>query len=242
MKKEELKTIILNKKLPTHIAIILDGNGRWAKKRLMPRTFGHQKGAKTLQEIIRISSSLGIKYLTVFAFSTENWSRPLEEVNFIMKEVKNLCKDYQKLINRNIKFKMIGSKEELAPDVRESIETMENKTANCDGMTFLLAFNYGAKQEIVNATKAIADKVASGDLKLDDINEDIFPNYLRTGNIPDPDLFIRAGGEKRLSGFLLWQSSYSELYFSDVLWPDFNENELDKAINEFNSRKRNFGK
>lgn len=140
----------------------------------MPRTFGHQKGAKTLQEIIRISSSLGIKYLTVFAFSTENWSRPLEEVNFIMKEVKNLCKDYQKLINRNIKFKMIGSKEELAPDVRESIETMENKTANCDGMTFLLAFNYGAKQEIVNATKKICEQVKNNNLTINEIDETIF--------------------------------------------------------------------
>lgn len=241
MKKEELKTIILNKKLPTHIAIILDGNGRWAKKRLMPRTFGHQKGAKTLQEIIRISSSLGIKYLTVFAFSTENWSRPLEEVNFIMKEVKNLCKDYQKLINRNIKFKMIGSKEELAPDVRESIETMENKTANCDGMTFLLAFNYGAKQEIVNATKKICVQVKNNNLTINEIDETIFEKNLYTKDIPPVDLLIRTSGEMRISNFLLWQIAYAEIIFTKVYWPDFHEKEFYEAIYEYLGRNRRFG-
>lgn len=241
MKKEELKNIIISKKLPSHIAIILDGNGRWAKKRMMQRTFGHQKGAKTLQEIIRVSSDLGIKYLTVFAFSTENWSRPEEEVNFIMKEVKNLCKNYQKLIDRNIKLKMIGSKNELAIDVRESIETIESKTANCNGMTFLLAFNYGAKQEILRATKMIAEEVKSNNIAIDDIDEMVFEQNLYTKDIPPVDLLIRTSGEMRISNFLLWQIAYAEIIFTKVYWPDFHEKEFYEAIYEYLGRNRRFG-
>lgn len=230
-------------KVPNHIAIILDGNRRWAKMRGLPTLQGHTEGADNLERIARYCSKIGVKYLTVYAFSTENWKRTEDEVKYLM----NLLTDYinsfeVKFKDSNAVIKLVGGIERLPKKLQESIIKIEEKTKNNTGLTLNLCINYGGREEIVNATKIIAAKVSSGELKLTDIDESMFSTYLRTGETPDPDLFIRAGGEKRLSGFLLWQSSYSELYFSDVLWPDFNETELDKAINEFNNRKRNFGK
>ena len=232
-----------NLKIPNHIAIILDGNRRWAKMRGLPTLQGHTEGADNLERIARYCSKIGVKYLTVYAFSTENWKRTKEEVGYLM----NLMADYissfeVRFKDSNAIIKLVGDIDRLPKKLQDSIIKIEEKTKNNTGLTLNLCINYGGREEIVNATKVIASKVSSGELKLTDINEGMFSTYLRTGNTPDPDLFIRAGGEKRLSGFLLWQSSYSELYFSDVLWPDFNELELDKAINEFNNRKRNFGK
>ena len=235
--------MVESNKVPAHIAIILDGNRRWAKKRGMPTLQGHTEGADNLERIARYCSKLGVKYLTVYAFSTENWKRTEDEVKYLMNLMAEYIGSFEvRFKDSNAVIRLVGNIDRLPKKLQDSIIKIEEKTKNNTGLILNLCINYGGREEIVNATKVIADKVASGDLKLDDINEDMFPNYLRTGNIPDPDLFIRAGGEKRLSGFLLWQSSYSELYFSDVLWPDFNENELDKAINEFNNRKRNFGK
>ena len=235
--------MVESNKVPAHIAIILDGNRRWAKKRGMPTLQGHTEGADNLERIARYCSKLGVKYLTVYAFSTENWKRTEDEVKYLMNLMAEYIGSFEvRFKDSNAVIRLVGNIDRLPKKLQDSIIKIEEKTKNNTGLILNLCINYGGREEIVNATKAIADKVASGDLKLDDINEDMFPNYLRTGNIPDPDLFIRAGGEKRLSGFLLWQSSYSELYFSDVLWPVFNENELDKAINEFNNRKRNFGK
>ena len=235
--------MVESNKVPAHIAIILDGNRRWAKKRGMPTLQGHTEGADNLERIARYCSKLGVKYLTVYAFSTENWKRTEDEVKYLMNLMAEYIGSFEvRFKDSNAVIRLVGNIDRLPKKLQDSIIKIEEKTKNNTGLILNLCINYGGREEIVNATKVIADKVASGNLKLDDINEDMFPNYLRTGNIPDPDLFIRAGGEKRLSGFLLWQSSYSELYFSDVLWPDFNENELDKAINEFNNRKRNFGK
>lgn len=235
--------MVESNKVPNHIAIILDGNRRWAKMRGLPTLQGHTEGADNLERIARYCSKIGVKYLTVYAFSTENWKRTNEEVGYLM----NLMADYinsfeVRFKDSNAIIKLVGDIDRLPKKLQDSIIKIEEKTKNNTGLTLNLCINYGGREEIVNATKVIASKVSSGELKLTDINEGMFSTYLRTGNTPDPDLFIRAGGEKRLSGFLLWQSSYSELYFSDVLWPDFNELELDKAINEFNNRKRNFGK
>lgn len=235
--------MVESNKVPNHIAIILDGNRRWAKMRGLPTLQGHTEGADNLERIARYCSKIGVKYLTVYAFSTENWKRTKEEVGYLM----NLMADYissfeVRFKDSNAIIKLVGDIDRLPKKLQDSIIKIEEKTKNNTGLTLNLCINYGGREEIVNATKVIASKVSSSELKLTDINEGMFSTYLRTGNTPDPDLFIRAGGEKRLSGFLLWQSSYSELYFSDVLWPDFNELELDKAINEFNNRKRNFGK
>lgn len=235
--------MVESNKVPNHIAIILDGNRRWAKMRGLPTLQGHTEGADNLERIARYCSKIGVKYLTVYAFSTENWKRTKEEVGYLM----NLMADYissfeVRFKDSNAIIKLVGDIDRLPKKLQDSIIKIEEKTKNNTGLTLNLCINYGGREEIVNATKVIASKVSSGELKLTDINEGMFSTYLRTGNTPDPDLFIRAGGEKRLSGFLLWQSSYSELYFSDVLWPDLNELELDKAINEFNNRKRNFGK
>ncbi len=235
--------MVESNKVPNHIAIILDGNRRWAKMRGLPTLQGHTEGADNLERIARYCSKIGVKYLTVYAFSTENWKRTEEEVGYLM----NLMADYinsfeVRFKDSNAIIRLVGDIDRLPKKLQDSIIKIEEKTKNNTGLTLNLCINYGGREEIANATKVIASKVSSGELKLTDINEGMFSTYLRTGDTPDPDLFIRAGGEKRLSGFLLWQSSYSELYFSDVLWPDFNEIELDKAINEFNNRKRNFGK
>ena len=228
--------------IPTHVAIIMDGNRRWAKKRGLPTQLGHSEGANTLEKIADDCEDLGIKYLTVFAFSTENWKRSKEEVDYLMKLLAKHIKDFDKRIkNRNIRFRLVGDINGLNEDLQNGIRGIEERTKNNTGLTVNIAINYGGRAEITYVTKMIAQQVKDGSLKIEDINENVISKFLQTKESPDPDLIIRTGGEKRLSGFLLWQSAYSELYFSDVLWPDFDKNELEKAIQEYNNRKRNFG-
>lgn len=229
--------------VPQHIAIIMDGNRRWAKKRMLPTKLGHSEGANTLEKIADDCEDLGIKYLTVYAFSTENWKRSEEEVDYLMKLLAKHISDFDKRIkNRNIRFRLVGDINRLNKELQDGIRSIEERTKYKTGLTVNIAINYGGRAEMVFASKIIAEKVLSGEIKIDEINEETLSKYLQTKDSPDPELIIRTGGEKRLSGFLLWQSAYSELYFTDVLWPDFNKEELQKAIDEYNNRKRNFGK
>lgn len=228
--------------IPKHVAIIMDGNRRWAKKRGLPTQIGHSEGANTLEKMADICEDLGIEYLTVYAFSTENWKRSEEEVDYLMKLLAKHIKDFDKRIkNRNVRFRLVGEISRLNKDLQDDIRGIEERTKNNTGLTVNIAINYGGRAEIAIATQKIAEDVKNNKINLEDINEDLIYKYLQTKETPDPDLLIRTGGEQRLSGFLLWQASYSELYFTDVLWPDFNKEELEKAIEEFNNRKRNFG-
>lgn len=224
-----------------HIGIIMDGNGRWAKKRFLPRTMGHKKGAEVFQDITRYCNELGLKAVTFYAFSTENWKRPAEEVESIMKLFKEyLIKafDYEK---ENNKIVFLGDKSVFSKELRDLMEEIEGKTADRDGMILNIAINYGSRDEIVHACKEIAQKVKDGQMKVEDITEDIFSNHLYTKYQPDPDFILRPSGEMRLSNFLLWQCAYSEFIYMDVLWPDFTRADLDKAIQQFNQRNRRFG-
>ena len=227
--------------IPKHIGIIMDGNGRWAKKRMLPRNMGHKKGAEVFQDITRYCNQLGLESVTFYAFSTENWKRPAEEVGGIMSLLKEyLIKafDYEKENNRVL---FLGDKSAFKGDLLELMLDIENKTKDRTGMTLNIALNYGSRNEIVTATKNIALKVQQGLLKPEDINEELFDDYLYTKGQPDPDFILRPSGEKRLSNFLLWQSAYSEFIYMDVLWPDFTRKDLDAAIMEFNNRNRRFG-
>lgn len=231
-----------NIKIPQHIAIIMDGNGRWAKKRFMPRNVGHAQGAKTIEQIIEDAHDLGVKYLTVYAFSTENWVRPKEEVDELMRLLRNYMKDCIKRSKKNnMRVRVIGDISRLDQDLQESIMNLERESAQNTGINFQVALNYGGRDEIVRAAKDIANKVAQGELTLDEITQDEFARHLDTRDIPDPDLLIRTSGELRLSNYMLWQLAYTEFYFCDVLWPDFNKKELMKAIEYYNRRERRFG-
>ncbi|MCF0142352.1 MAG: isoprenyl transferase [Parasporobacterium sp.] len=231
-----------NLKIPEHVAIIMDGNGRWAKKRHMPRTFGHAQGAKVLEQTLEDADDLGIKYLTVYAFSTENWARPFEEVQTIMKLFREyLISAVEKCARNNVRCMVIGERSRLSPDLIESINNLENSTKDNTGITFIVAINYGSRDEIVRGMKEIAASVEKGELKAEDINEALVTSHLDTRGIPDPDLLIRTSGEERLSNFLMWQLAYTEFYFTDIPWPDFNKEELTKAIIKFNQRNRRFG-
>lgn len=232
-----------DRNIPEHIGFIMDGNRRWARKRGLPILQGHTKGANTFEKIANYCSDIGVKYITAFAFSTENWNRSKEEVDYLMNLLEQFIKDFDKRFkNSNAKIRLAGDITGLPEHLQGSIRKIEERTQNNDGIVVNLCINYGGRAEMVNSTKIIAEKVKSGEITVDDINEDLIASNLRTGDAPDPDLIIRTAGELRLSGFLLWQSAYSELYFCDEFWPDFNEKELDKAIDEYNSRKRNFGK
>ncbi len=229
-------------KIPQHVAIILDGNGRWAKKRHLPRGFGHKAGASTTEQIMEDAWDLGIKYLTVYVFSTENWKRSVEEVKGIM----NLLRDYlkksiEKSNRNNMRVRVIGDRTKLDPDIIQAISDLEEATKNNDGLQFNMALNYGGRDEIRRAVRSIASDVKDGVLSVDDITEDLISSRLDTGGIPDPDLLIRTSGEIRLSNYLPWQLAYSEFYFCDTLWPDFNKEELKKAIDYYNGRDRRFG-
>lgn len=241
MRKSELLNEIKNKKIPNHLALILDGNGRWAKEKGLPRTFGHKKGADTFEEIIESASKLGVSYLSAYVFSTENWSRPQDEVNFIMNEIIRLCKNYKKLIKNNVKLQIIGSRENVAKNVLEAIDEAVNKTSSCTGMILLMAFNYGAKNEIVQAVKQIATLVKNDNLEINDISEKTIDENLYTKDIPPVDLLIRTSGEIRVSNFLLWQLAYAEMYFTKIYWPDFHTKQLYEAIHEYQSRNRRYG-
>ncbi len=229
--------------IPNHIAIILDGNGRWAKKRFMPRNYGHAQGSKNVERIIEDAFNMGVKYLTVYAFSTENWSRPSEEVQAIMKLLRNYLKTCVKTSEKNnMRVRILGDKQSLPEDILKSVNVLEEASKNNTGLNFQVALNYGSRDEIIRAVKKVANNVQEGQLKPDDITSDLFASYLDTHDIPDPDLLIRTSGEQRLSNYLLWQLAYTEFYFTDVLWPDFNKNELEKAIRYYSNRDRRFGK
>ena len=228
--------------VPQHIAIILDGNGRWAKSKGMPRNYGHAQGSKNVERICEEAWRLGIKYLTVYAFSTENWNRPKNEVDALMKLLRNYMKTCLKTAEKNrMKVRVIGDKTKLDEDIRTRIEELEAATINNDGLNFQIALNYGSRDEMIRAIRRLAKDCEAGKVKSEDISEEMFEGYLDTHDIPDPDLLIRTSGELRLSNYLLWQLAYTEFYFTDVLWPDFTKEELKKAIEHYNRRERRFG-
>lgn len=229
-------------KIPQHVAIILDGNGRWAKQRHMPRNFGHKAGADNLEQVISDAWDLGIKYLTVYAFSTENWKRSVEEVTGIMTILRNfLRQSIEKSNKNNMRVSVIGERSRLDPDIRAAIEDLEKATKNNTGIRFIIALNYGGRDDITRAVRRISADVKDGKLTEADITEDLISSYLDTADIPDPDLLIRTSGEIRISNFLPWQVAYSEFYFTDTLWPDFKKEDLEKAIEYYNGRDRRFG-
>ncbi len=227
--------------IPEHIALILDGNGRWAKARGLSRSMGHRQGAKTLGPIVQHCQQLGIKYLTLYVFSTENWSRPAAEVEGIMNLLREQFKSAEKYIDQNVRIKVIGDVSRLASDIIRQIADTEKRSAANDGLTICFALNYGGRDEIVRAARTIAQKAASGEISPDEVSTEMFSDNLYTAGIPDPDVIIRPSGEKRLSNFLLWQCAYSEFVFMDVLWPDFTPDHLDRALTEFSARSRRFG-
>lgn len=228
--------------IPQHVAIILDGNGRWAKQRGMPRNYGHTRGAKNVEVICEEAWDLGIKYLTVYAFSTENWSRPEEEVNALMKLLRSYMKNCMKRALKNhMRVRVIGDKSKLAPDIREAIERLEEVTKDQQGLNFQIAINYGSRDEMLRGMRRMLRDYGQGGFALEELDEQRFEGYLDTSGIPSPDLLIRTSGELRLSNYLLWQLAYSELYFTPVPWPDFTKEELIRAIEHYNSRERRFG-
>ena len=231
-----------NLKIPRHVAIILDGNGRWARAKGMPRNYGHVQGAKTVEVICEEAYRMGIQYLTVYAFSTENWNRPKDEVDALMKLLRNYMKTCLTTAEKNrMCVRVIGDKTKLAPDLQESIARLEEATKNNDGLHFQVAINYGGRDEIVRAVKKLGQRVQEGKLEAQDINEEMLNSALDTGDLPDPDLLIRTCNEQRISNFLLWQLAYTEFYFTPVAWPDFSKEELLKAVEAYNKRDRKYG-
>ena len=231
-----------NLNIPAHVAIILDGNGRWAKEKGMPRNYGHMQGAKAVEDILVDARDLGIKYLTVYAFSTENWNRPEAEVSALMTILRNYLKtSIKKSMKNNVRCRVIGERSKLSEDIQAAINELEDATAGNTGLTFTIAINYGSRDEIRRAVKKVADKVASGEISSDDISEEMITDSLDTNFLPDPDLLIRTCNEQRISNFLLWQCAYTEFYYTPVAWPDFNKAELVKAIEAYSTRNRKFG-
>ena len=229
------------KRIPRHIAIIMDGNGRWATERNKPRSFGHQAGVETVRRITSECTRLGVKYLTLYTFSTENWNRPSDEIAALMGLVLTSLED-EIFMKNNVRFQVIGDIGRLPSAVAKKLRETIAHTSKNDAMTMVVALSYSARWELTEATKQIAAKVQKGELKIDDIDENIINGHLCTNFMPDPDLLIRTGGEFRISNYLLWQLAYSELYFCDTYWPDFNESDLHKAIIDYQSRQRRFGK
>ncbi len=240
-KKEENKKIEKDN-VPSHIAIIMDGNGRWAKKRGLPRSFGHREGGKTVKNIAKYCDSIGVKFLTLYAFSTENWKRPKSEVDYLM----DLLVDY--LVNiethlegKKIRVRVIGDRDGLSERVKEEIKRVQEKTCEYKGLTLTLAINYGAKREMIVAFKNLYKKIQTNEIRLEDVTQEDISQNLYTSFMPDPDILIRPGGECRLSNYLLWQCAYSEFYFVDTLWPDFSKKNMEKIILDFQTRDRRFG-
>lgn len=228
--------------IPNHVAIILDGNGRWAKKRGLPRNYGHSQGSKAVEQICEDAYKIGVKYLTVYAFSTENWKRPKEEVDAIMKLLRSYLKTSIKTSEKNnMIVRVIGDKAKLSGDIQESIRKLEESSRNNTGLNLQVAINYGGRDELIRAIKFLSLDVREHSIDINDIDENVLEDYIDTKGIPDPDLLIRTSGETRLSNFMLWQMAYTEFYFTDVLWPDFNKVELMKAIEYYNSRTRKYG-
>lgn len=235
------KDLIDKSRIPAHIAIIMDGNGRWAKQRGHARTFGHQAGAETVHVIAEEAARLGVKYLTLYTFSTENWKRPADEVSALMALLMDSIEE-ETLMKNNIRFRIIGEMEKLPRDVAERLQQCIDRTAANSGMCLVLALSYSSKWEITEAVKKIATEVKENKLGIDEITDEVISRHLTTGFMPDPDLLIRTGGEIRLSNYLLWQCAYSELYFCDTYWPDFKAEEFCKAIYDYQQRERRFGK
>lgn len=228
--------------VPKHIAIILDGNGRWAKAKGMPRNYGHVQGSKNVERICETAYKMGVKYLTVYAFSTENWNRPDSEVKALMKLLRDYMKTCIKTANKNrMKVRVLGDKTGLDEDIRTRIAQLEEASKDNDGLNFQIAINYGSRDEMIRAMRRMAKDCMEGKLMPQEICEDVFEGYLDTHDIPDPDLLIRTSGEIRLSNYLLWQLAYTEFYFTDLLWPDFSKEELEKAIEYYNRKDRRFG-
>ena len=226
----------------SHIALIMDGNGRWARSRGLPRYEGHAQGLRTLRKLLRDLKNLNISYLTLFTFSIDNWKRPKEETSKLMQLLRKfISNDLSELHSNNVRIKVIGSRNEIPKDIVDLIKGAEALTVNNTGLYLQVAFNYSGRQEIINATKKIAIASAKGEIDPNKIDNTVFESNLYSAGVPDPDLIIRTGSEKRVSNFLLWQLSYSEVYFEECLWPDFNKNKLDLAINDYNSRSRRFG-
>ena len=240
---EALKNSILKNKVPEHIAIIMDGNGRWAKLKNKPRVFGHKNGVNSVRETIEACGEIGVKYLTLYAFSTENWKRPKLEVKTLMALlVSSLKKELKILQKNNIKLNTIGNIHDLPESAQKELKEVIEKTKNNNALTLTLALSYGSRDEIVNVIKNISKKVVNNDLQIEEINENIINNHLYTFSLPDVDFLIRTSGEKRISNFLLWQIAYAEMYFTNTLWPDFKKENLFNAILEYQNRERRFGK
>ena len=230
------------RKIPQHIAIILDGNGRWAKAKGMPRNYGHTAGAKNVETVCQAAHDLGVKYVTMYAFSTENWNRPEGEVEALMKLLESYLKNCIKTADKNnMRVRVIGDTTRLSDRFQERIRELEAASAKNDGLNLQIAINYGSRDEMTRAMRRMSEDVAAGKRKSEEITESVFEEYLDTAGIPDPDLLIRTSGELRLSNFLLWQLAYSEFYFTDVPWPDFHKEELERAIEAYNKRDRRFG-
>ena len=230
-------------RLPRHLAVIMDGNGRWAKQRMLRRIVGHQRGVETVRLIVEECSNLGIGYLTLYAFSSENWLRPKSEVSALMLLLKKYIRsEIPRMMKNNIRFNVIGDRSELPPDVERELADALDQTAANTGMVLTLALSYGSRQEIVRAARQLAGDMVAGRINPDKVDEQLFTSYLFTADIPDPDLLIRTSGEMRISNFLLWQLAYTELYFCDVNWPDFGKKELYRAIHDYQTRERRYGK
>jgi len=241
-KKKLADTIIDKSKLPVHIAIIMDGNGRWAKRRGLSRSVGHKEGSKTLKKIVKYCDTLGIKYLTVYAFSTENWKRPKDEVDTLMSLLLEYLKNAEKELGGNsVRIRVIGNIKGLSPEIQNEIERVTKSTEKNTGICLNIALNYGSRSEITEAVKEIAKDVKKGMVEISDIDENVISSRLYTSGIPDPDLLIRTSGEMRISNFLLWQSAYSEFWYTNVLWPDFSEADLLQAIADYQVRNRRYG-
>lgn len=230
------------RKIPRHVAVILDGNGRWARAKGLPRNAGHVKGAQVVEDMLKVADDVGIKYFTVYAFSTENWNRPVDEVTALMGLLRKYMEgSLRKAAKNNVRIRIIGDRTKLSADIIKSIENLERDTSGNTGLNFQIAINYGGRDEIRRAVERIAQKVSDGEIEAGEITEETISKELDTADIPDPDLLIRTCGEQRISNFLLWQLAYTEFYFTPVPWPDFNRAELEKAIDAYNGRERRFG-
>ena len=240
---QELPSDLDQDRLPRHVAVIMDGNGRWAKRRGLPRIMGHRQGVDALKDLLRCCNDWGIKALTAYAFSTENWGRPHEEVDFLMTLFERvLVRELQEMMKENVRIQFVGNLAALPPSLQAQIERSMTETQQNPGIQFTVATNYGGRQEILQACRAIATKVQQGHLQPDEIDEALFSRHLYTANVCDPDLLIRTSGEMRLSNFLLWQMAYAELYITDALWPDFDRKEFHRALSSYQQRDRRFGK
>ncbi|MBQ8180377.1 MAG: di-trans,poly-cis-decaprenylcistransferase [Ruminococcus sp.] len=239
--KKEKEILTLPEILPQHVGFIMDGTGRWAKKRGLPRPFGHKEGAKNFKKIVRHCKDIGLKNISFYAFSTENWQRPDDEVNTIMELFREYIVDVRNFLSENTRMIFLGDKSAFDEDLQQKMIKLEEDTAHYEEMTLMMAVNYGGRDELAHAAKILAQKAVNGEIKPDDITEQSIADELYTKGIPDVDLVIRPSGEMRLSNYLIWQCAYAEYYFTDILWPDFTPAELDKALIEFGRRNRRFG-